>query len=423
MEIRAVRGMHDLYGEELALWQWTENELRKVLSSFGFKEIRTPVLEQLSVFKETVGDETDIVEKQMYTIEKESETLVLRPEGTSGFIRAVLEHQLHRLPGTQRYYYYQPMFRHERPQKGRLRQFFQVGAEIINDSSPEADAELIALLDAIYKHFQITEYKVCINSVGCKDCRPQYKEKLKDYFRPHLASLCELCQKRFERSPLRILDCKRESCKALAEKAPVITNSLCSVCQGHHSKVRSRLKDAKVDFIDDPSIVRGLDYYSRTAFEFTSVLLGAQSALGGGGRYDELSTRFGAEPLPAVGFGLGMERLVMVLQEMKKHTPPKETPFVFLAPLGVEAFNHLFSIGIELKRVGISNEMVYDAEKGLKALLKAANRVEAAYAIVLGDDELKSGQFLLKDMKAGTQESLKLSHIKEELLGRRQRAS
>lgn len=416
MEIRAVRGMHDLYGSEMKKWHFVEEKLRAIFHTFGYEEIRTPVLEKIEVYKGTVGDESDIVEKQMYMIEKESETLVLRPEGTAGFIRAVLEHNLHQEGLPRRFYYYLPMFRHERPQKGRLRQFHQFGAEIINDSSPEADAEIITLLDQIYKSFSVNEYIVKINSVGCANCRPTYKETLKKYFKPHLASLCELCQKRFERSPMRILDCKRDSCKALAAKAPKITEALCEDCKTHHSSVRTRLKDSEVSFEDDPAIVRGLDYYNRTAFEFTSTLLGAQDALGGGGRYDGISERFGAKPFPAVGFGLGFERLVLVLEAKALLKESTDTPKFYLAPIGKQAFDLLFTVGVKLRRKGIKIETSYDSEKALKWHLKQANRTNAKFTVIVGEDELKAAQALVKDMAQGTQKTVPLTNLFEKLL-------
>lgn len=402
--------MNDLYGQELAVWQAVEEKIKAIFHTFGYQEIRTPVLEKVEVFKGAVGDDTDIVEKQMYSIEKESETLVLRPEGTASFIRAVLEHQLHR-NGAQRFYYYLPMFRHERPQKGRLRQFHQFGAELINDASPESDAEVIALLHEIYRAFGVTEYTVRINSVGCHDCRPVYKEKLKSYFQPFLPQLCEQCQKRFDRAPMRILDCKKESCKTIAAKAPVITDSLCVNCKTHHGTLQVRLQQAEIPFQNDPTIVRGLDYYARTAFEFTSPLLGAQDALGGGGRYDGISQRFDAEPFPAVGFGLGMERLMLALEAKNALPAPKIRKQVYLAPIGKPAFDFLFSLGMKLRQKGIAVDTAYDLDKGLKWHMKQSNRVGASYTLILGDEEMNQGFALLKEMQTGNQEQVKLADI------------
>lgn len=422
MEIRSVRGMNDLFGSELHQWAHVENQIKKIFESFGYSEIRTPALEKIEVFSGTVGDETDIVEKQMYQVVTESETYVLRPEGTASFMRAVLEHNLNATGQPGRFFYYLPMFRHERPQKGRLRQFHQFGAELINDSSPEADAELITVLDQIYKSFGITEYRVRINSVGCNQCRGSYKDKLKHFFTPKLQELCEQCQKRFERSTMRILDCKRESCREIAKAAPLITSCLCSECKSHHERFKRCLTEAKVKFEEDPYIVRGLDYYTRTAFEFTSELLGAQDALGGGGRYDGLSARFGAAAFPAVGFGLGMERLMIALQEKQKLPQFNYAPTYFFAPLGEKAFEVLYPLSLQLKRQGVWCEISYDKTKALKWLLKQANRVNASYSLMLGDEELKSGIAILKNMKQGSQENIPMDSLETELLRRAHRA-
>lgn len=414
--LKAVRGMHDLFGAEISKWHFIEKHVRDVFLQFGYQEIRTPVLENVEVFSKTVGDETDIVEKQMYQVQKESETLVLRPEGTAGFMRAVLEHQLQRDPICQRYFYYLPMFRHERPQKGRLRQFHQFGAEFINDPTPEADAEIIALLDAIYKKLGISEYDIRINSVGCNDCRPLFREKLTAFLKPRFQELCEQCQKRFDRAPMRILDCKRESCQQIAVGAPLITSCLCTRCKSHHEQLKKRLTESHILFIDDPSIVRGLDYYSSTAFEFTSSLLGAQSALGGGGRYDNLANRFGEKPFPAVGFALGMERLVIALEAKNAFPIETKSPVLYLAPLGPEALNILFPLSLELKRQGIWTEISYDSQKSLKSHLKNSNRLNCHFTLILGEDELKRGVAAIKDMKAQAQSEIRLDHLKSDVL-------
>ncbi len=411
--------MHDIFGTEMARWTVVEERLKKIFSDFGYSEIRTPVLENLEVFTHTVGDETDIVEKQMYLIQskdgkEDNDKLVMRPEGTAAFLRAVIEHQLHRTGKPQRFFYYMSMFRHERPQKGRLRQFHQFGAEIINDPTAEADAEIIALLHKIYGSFGVTEYEVRINSVGDEVCRPLYKEKLKAYLQPHLSSLCELCQKRYERSPLRVLDCKRDSCQVIVKNAPKITDSLCEPCQTHHLALKKRLTSLGIPFEDDPSIVRGLDYYCRTAFEFTSNLLGAQSALVGGGRYDGLSTRFGEAAFPAVGFGLGMERLMLVLEQKQALKDESRQPLFFFAALGELAFDSLYPLSMKLKSEGVSVEMFYEP-KGLKNLLKQADRSGAKYTLIVGETELKDGKAPLKNMKEGLQETIDLKQLESEL--------
>lgn len=423
MELKAVRGMHDLFGDELARWRQVETRVREVFAAFGYEEIRTPVLEKQEVFTHTVGDDTDIVEKQMYSVMNDSEKLVLRPEGTAAFMRAIIEHGLHRTGHPGRYYYYQAMFRHERPQKGRLRQFHQFGAELINDGSPEADAELIALLAATYSAFDVTEYEIRVNSVGCNDCRPGYRDVLKAYFQPHLEKLCPQCQKRFERAPMRILDCKAEACKAIAADAPRMLAHLCEVCDKHHRTLKVRLDDAGLKYIEDTNIVRGLDYYSRTAFEFTSNLLGAQSALCGGGRYDGMSTRFGEKPFPAVGYGLGMERLMLVLEAKQAALPPLPKPQYFFAPLGEEAYQSLFRLSLSVKRKGIAAVMAYEKDKGLKWLMKQADRHGTRFTVILGENEIKQNQATIKNMGDGTQETVELARLEEILIRRAQGAN
>ncbi len=430
LAVKAVRGMHDLLGEELFRWQSVEKKIREIIEAFGYQEIRTPVLEHLEVFTQAVGDNTDIVEKQMYQVQdrvhpdsdKAPETLVLRPEATSSVVRAIVEHQLHRLPHAQRLYYCLPMFRHERPQKGRLRQFHQIGAELIQDASPEADAETIVLLDTIFKSLGLagSDYEIRINSVGDDKSRPVYKQKLVEYFKPHFESLCEQCKKRLERAPMRILDCKNESCQALALKAPRMVDFLDPESKAHYGAVKQRLKESGVTFEEDTSIVRGLDYYSRTAFEFTSPLLGAQSALGGGGRYDGLAARFGEDPFPAVGWALGMERLMLALEAKQLLKTDVRGPSYYFAALGPAAFDKLFNLSLSLRRKGVRVEMAYDKDKKLKWLMKQADRVGARYALLLGDDELKSGQASLKRLSDGNQESVALGTLEAELQRRAQ---
>lgn len=424
MKLQAIRGMRDLYGEEMAQWQSVERSVREVLSRFGYQEFRTPVLEKVEVFTQTVGEDSDIVEKQMYVFKDQNEeTLALRPECTAAFVRAVIEHQLHKVGRPLRFYYYLPMFRYERPQKGRLRQFHQFGAELINDSSPEADAESIVLLDAIYRQLGISEYVVKINNIGTEASRGKYRDALKDFFKDKLSELCPQCQKRFERAPMRILDCKNEACQEVAKDAPVILDYLDPESRAHHERVQHCLKMAGLSFEVDPRIVRGLDYYSQTAFEFQSDLLGAQSALGAGGRYDGLAIRFSEKPIPAVGWALGMERLMIAL-EAKAALPKSEgKPQYFFAPLGPEAFDVLYGLSLKLKRAGVWAELIYEKDKSLKAQLKQANKSQAPFAVVLGEEEIKKGQAVLRDMGSSSQENIPLNELEAHLLRRTQRAT
>jgi histidyl-tRNA synthetase len=341
----------------------------------------------------------------------------MRPEETAAFIRAVIEHNLHRTGVPQRYFYYLPMFRYERPQKGRLRQFHQFGAEFINDGSPEADAEVITLTEMIFKNLGISEFEIKINSVGCNDCRPLYKEVLKQYYLPHLASLCADCQKRFERSPLRLLDCKKDAANEINKNAPLITNHLCENCANHHVRVKAALVSLNTKFSEDPLIVRGLDYYSRTAFEVTSSLLGSQDALGGGGRYDSLAARFDEKPFPAVGVALGMERIMLAL-EQKEILPAVTLTDYYFVSLGKSAFEMLFPLSFALKRKGISVEMNYDYQKSVKSQFKNADRSGAKFTVVIGDNEIQQGTVVIKDMQQRTQETIAFEGLEEALTRR-----
>lgn len=418
--------MEDLFGDALLRWQRIESILHTVFSDYGFSEIRTPALEKIEVFSRSVGDTTDIVEKQMYTITDVSkEVLVLRPEGTASFMRAVVEHQLHQLAGPQRYYYYLPMFRHERPQKGRLRQFYQFGGELIQDPSPEADAEIICLVDSLFRKIGLKDFRTRLNSVGCVDCRPKYREVLVQFLKGHPIhdNLCDQCKLRLERAPLRVLDCKNESCRSVAAQAPRIPDHLCSPCSAHHSQVQTSLKALGVPFENDSTIVRGLDYYTRSAFEFTSSLLGAQDALGGGGRYDGLSAQFGKAHFPGVGFAAGMERVILALDAATGNEAPIRRPSIFLAPLGPRAFDLLFKLSFDLKRAGLQTEMSYDRAKGLKNILKLADKRDSTWTVVIGDDEIAKQKALVKEMKTGTQSEIALSEIATFLTARMARAT
>lgn len=412
MDLQAVRGMHDLYGEVLHSWRAVEAVVHCLFADFGYEEIRTPALEKLEVFCQAVGSDTDIVQKQMYRFDSEGgESVVLRPEGTAGFIRAVVEHQLQRIPHKKKYYYYGPMFRHERPQKGRQRQFHQFGGEIINDPSPTADCDLIAFLHRLYQKLGVTEYQIEINSVGCRECRPHYRIKLVEYLAKHRGAICPTCQERFERAPMRVLDCKNPTCQQIAQGAPLILDSICIACKEHHQGLKASLTQLKIPYVENPRIVRGLDYYVRTAFEFTTQLLGAQNALCGGGRYDGLSDRFGAEPFTAVGFALGMERLMLLLENTGKLPRDYPIPAAVFIALGNKAFELMYPRAFELKVQGFWIEMDSDPNRSLKAQLKAADRFNSPLVVIMGEDELKAKKCLLKDMKKGTQVEVDWSHL------------
>jgi len=431
-DITAVRGMHDAFGEELARWQHVETVVRGVLERYGYREIRTPAVEKVEVFK-AVGDATDIVEKQMFLLQApgpeaagsdvrpEKDLMCLRPEGTAGFVRAVVEHNLGANGALGRYYYALPMFRYERPQKGRLRQFHQFGIELVNDATPDADAESIAVMDDVFRAFGLTQYDVRLNSVGCADCRPAYTKLLVAYFEPHRAQLCEQCQKRLDRAPMRLLDCKNETCKALAAKAPKLIDHLDEKCRAHHAGVEATLRAAEVKYVNDPTIVRGLDYYRRTAFEFQSDLLGAQSALGGGGRYDGLAARFGGDVnFTAVGWGMGVERLLIALEASGYFTGKTFAtgPVVQLVPIGAEAYAKLLKLSYSLRRRGIGAQIAYAPDKAMKWHMKQADRTAAKFALIAGETELASGVAQLKELATGTQSQVPFAELEDWLLAR-----
>jgi histidyl-tRNA synthetase len=419
MELTAVRGMHDSFGEELARWRHVESVVRDVLERYGYREIRTPAVEKLDVFK-AVGDETDIVEKQMFLLQTpggdraEKDVLCLRPEGTAAFVRAVVEHRLGAPGATGRFYYALPMFRYERPQKGRLRQFHQIGIECIHDPSPGADAETIACLDDVYRAFGLTRYEIRLNSVGCAECRPAYTKLLVAYFEKRRGELCEQCQKRLERAPLRVLDCKNESCRKLAAEAPKLFEHLDESCRAHHAGVEATLRAAGVRYVNDPQIVRGLDYYRRTAFEFQSDLLGAQSALGGGGRYDGLAGRFGGDPtFTAVGWALGVERLLIALEASGYFTDKtfSRGPLVHFVPIGTDAYEKLLALSFDLRRRGIAAQIAYAPEKAMKWHMKQADRAAARFALIAGETELAQGKAQLKELATGTQSEVPFADL------------
>lgn len=419
MELTAVRGMHDAFGEDLARWQHVESVVRAVLERYGYREIRTPAVEKLEVFK-AVGDDTDIVEKQMFLLQApggeraEKDVLCLRPEGTAAFVRAVVEHRLGTPGATGRFYYALPMFRYERPQKGRLRQFHQIGIECIHDPTPGADAETIACLDDVYRSFGLTRYEIRLNSVGCADCRPAYTKLLVAYFEKHRSELCEQCQKRLDRAPMRLLDCKNERCQSLAAKAPKLADHLDEACKTHHAGVEATLKAAGVTYVNDPYIVRGLDYYRRTAFEFQSDLLGAQSALGGGGRYDGLAARFGGDSsFTAVGWALGVERLLIALEASGYFTGKTfaKGPLVHFVPIGAEAYEKLLALSFDLRRKGLATQIAYAPDKAMKWHMKQADRAAARFALIAGETELAQGKVQLKELATGTQTEVPFSDL------------
>ncbi len=393
--------MSDVLPDEVGRWRWVEERARALFGAFGYDEIRTPVLERTELFVRSLGESTDVVEKEMYTFTTGSgESLTLRPEGTAPVVRAFVQHSLTQRAPANRLFYLGPMFRHERPQKGRSRQFHQIGAEVIGAGSPEADAEIIALLWAFFAEIQLDGIRLELTSLGCRDCRPGYLALLQAFAAEHAAELCENCNRRRITNPLRILDCKVERCRAVLAHAPLIPAHLCAACSTHHAGVESLLTALAIPFSPNPRIVRGLDYYVRTAFEVTTDRLGSQNAVAGGGRYDGLVESFGGPNAPGVGFAMGLERVL----ELAGPTPVV-APRLFLASHGEEARRVGFELAHRLRVAGVRIETSLEATS-MKSQMRRAQKIGAARVLMLGESELAAGTVRLKDMGTGAEEDV-----------------
>ena len=409
--INIPKGMKDVLPSQSYKWQYVEAAARAVAKDFGFKEIRTPVLEHTELFLRGVGDTTDIVNKEMYTFtDKGNRSVTLKPEGTAGVARSFVENGMVNDGLPAKMYYFSPAFRYERPQAGRLREHHQFGVELYGSASPQADAEVITLVDIFYKRLGLKEVKLQINSIGCAECRKAYSAALKEYFKPRLAEMCQDCNSRFEKNPMRIIDCKNEVCKSITANAPAITDYLCDDCRAHFEEVQKLLTLSGVEYKVNPSIVRGLDYYSRTVFEFISSAAGAQGTVCGGGRYDTLLQQIGEKPVPAVGFGGGIERLLMVMEAEGVTIPESEKTRIYVAGMDEETRELAFKIVNNLRLNGISAESDL-MERSIKAQFKYADKLGAEYVAVIGENELKNRVVNIKKMSDGTQEAVKIEDI------------
>ncbi|HXV22270.1 MAG TPA: histidine--tRNA ligase [Desulfuromonadales bacterium] len=405
MAITGIKGMNDILPGEVETWQFLEKTARRIFQAYGFAEIRVPVVEKTELFCRSIGEATDIVEKEMYTFDdKSGNSLTLRPEGTAPVMRSFIEHKLHALDPVAKLYYLGPMFRYERPQKGRYRQFHQIGAEAIGVEDAKIDAQVLAMLVHFFAEAAIPDVSLQVNSLGCPECRPGYRQTLIAFLADRLESLCEDCRRRYRTNPLRVLDCKVPGCKDATADAPSVLDHLCGGCADHFSQVRGYLEDLRISFLVNPRMVRGLDYYTRTTFEMVTGSLGAQNAVAAGGRYDGLIRDLGGPALPGIGFAMGLERLVL-LKGGEPIAPPR--PALFLAALGAEPSRHAFLIMAELQRRGIHVEMDYEG-KSLKSQLRRADKLRARFVLILGEDEMKSQVAQLRDMDAGTQEEIPL---------------
>ncbi len=401
VQVKALKGFKDILPEEVHLWQRIESVARDIFRRFAFSEIRVPVLEQTGLFVRSIGEETDIVEKEMYTFaDRNGASVTMRPEGTAPVLRAYVEHALHLKAQVQRLYTIGPMFRHERPQKGRLRQFHQMSVEVLGAAEPLVDAELMAMSHMILTDLGLTA-SLEINSLGCPECRPAFNRTLVEFLHSRAEKLCNDCRRRLEKNPLRVLDCKSRECRAMVEESPAITDFLCQPCGDHFQAVQAGLDGLAVPYRLNRFMVRGLDYYRRTTFELVTDALGAQSAVGAGGRYDGLVESLGGpKNTPGIGFAMGMERLVLLLAAKEQGQPAGID--LFIAALGEQAADYAFRLLNGLRRLGVSAAMDV-AGRGLKSQMKQAGRARAAHTLIIGDDEIAAGQAVLRDMESGEQ--------------------
>jgi len=413
-KITAIRGFKDILPDETTKWQSMEETARRIFANYGFREIRIPIMEKTDLFTRGIGETTDIVEKEMYTfVDRGEESLSLRPEATASIIRAVLEHNLQAANPILKLYTMGPMFRRERPQKGRFRQFHQIDAEVLGSEEPRVDAEVISLLMHLIQALGIDQVSLEINSLGCAACRPLFRDAIRSFLLVSAENLCPDCQRRLKTNPLRVFDCKVETCRQSLKNAPVITDYLCPDCKAHFDKVEENLTRLSLPFTVNPRMVRGLDYYTRTAFEVVTDLLGAQNAVAGGGRYDGLSEDLGGPHLPGIGFAIGCERLLSLLPEKADGTEPYLD--VFIAALGEEAERFAFPLCQKFRERNIRTDMG-PGGKGLKWLLRQADRTGARYTLIIGENELAGGTFILRDMKKGEQRTILSSQLEETII-------
>ncbi len=405
------RGTFDILPDISYRWQFVTSVFREVAHEFNYKEIVTPIFEKSDIFERSVGESSDIVEKEMYKFEdKKGRVFALRPEGTAPVVRSFIENGLNIKPNSSKLYYLGPMFRYDRPQKGRYRQFYQYGIENIGTTNPFADAEVIAFAYKFLNKLGLKNFKLQINSIGCKNCTKDYDNALIKYFTPNLDTLCSDCRKRLGKNPKRVLDCKVKTCKVIASDAPSMIDYLDEECRINFDKVKEYLNMMEIPFEVNPKIVRGLDYYSQTAFEFVNSNLGAQNTLIGGGRYDTLAEQLGGKNMPGVGFAGGFERLLLSMEEENLFMGSQQVPKIYLVALGEQAKTAGIKLIMELRNSGISAE--FDPDKtSMSAQMKMANKTGAKFALILGEDELKKSNIILKDLANGEQKTINISDI------------
>jgi len=416
--IKVPKGTQDILPEDISKWYYIENVIKETLNKYGYKEIRTPFFEYTDLFVRGIGESTDIVTKEMFTFpDRKGRSLTLRPEGTAPVVRAYLENSMGRTSKVIKLFYLGPMFRCEKPQAGRFRQFNQFGIEIIGTKSPAADAEVIITVLDVYKKLGLRNLEISINSVGCKKCRIDYVRKLKKYLKNKKDFLCSECKERYIKNPLRVLDCKKDNCKRIIEEAPMITENLCQECESHFAQVKSYLDDQKIIFHENPRLVRGLDYYTKTAFEIISGELGAQNAIGGGGRYDDLVEELGGKPTPAVGFAAGIERMIITIEQQKVEWPAEKGLDIFVAKVDEKNKATSFRLLQKIRNAGLSADMDY-SEGSLKSQMRIANKIGARYTVIVGEEELSKNMVILRNMKTKEQKEIKIDNLINELISR-----
>ena len=415
---RAPRGTADRLPEEQKYWRYIEAKAKDVADRFGYARIDTPAFEDSDLFVRSVGEGTDIVEKEMYTFEdRGGDSMTLRPEGTAPVCRAYLEHGMHNLPQPVRMYYFCPVFRYERPQAGRFRQHHQFGVEVLGDADPSVDAEVIELAWELMGSLGLRDVSLLVNSIGDEECRPAYVNRLLGYYQGHADKLCPDCQGRLERNPLRLLDCKVETCHALGDEAPQSVDHLCEACQAHWSKLQSYLDVMNLPYRVDHRLVRGLDYYTRTVFEVQPVEAGGQSTICGGGRYDGLIAGLGGRPTPGIGFATGIERLTLNLQRGEIPVPDEPSPQYLVANVGDAARGPALELAVKLRRAGVG-AILSSGSRGLRGQMRQANALEIPYALILGDDEIEKGEVVVRDMVSSQQESKPIADFLRDVANR-----
>ena len=412
---QAPRGTRDILPQEQTYWRYIEEKAVEISQLYGYNRIDTPTFEDTRLFNRSVGKGTDIVQKEMYTFtDGGGNQITLRPEGTASVCRAYLEHGMHNQPQPVKLYYLAPIYRYERPQAGRYRQHYQFGYEAIGDDDPALDAEVIDMAWRLLELLGLKRLSLLLNSIGCRKCRPAYLAILRQYYAQHSSDLCPECKVRLERNTLRLLDCKKPLCQQLAASSPRSIDRLCPECQEHFSQLKRYLEQLQLPFVVNHCLVRGLDYYTRTVFEIQPETGGAQSTLSGGGRYDDLIEELGGKPTPAIGFACGIERIILNLKKEKVAIPPLPMPKVFIAQVGDKARDEAVKLAARLRQAGIG-VLQASVSKSLKAQLRQANNFGAHYAVIIGEQEMKTGTVILRDMTTAKQETLLLAEIEEKL--------